>query len=310
MLIAAAIVVLLVNIRCISARALLAPSNSTNALEKTSSVPNIAVTGLPGGDPHGDFLPSFRYLGGPLIRSPVITTLAWGGGKNGKAVRNWAAVNSFLADLPNTKYMKWINKEYNVPKYVLKGGHFERELVIAPPFKATVTDEDIQKTLKQLVKQKVLPRNTFGNALTVVFLPSGVSVSLQASQLRSCIDLCAYNSAFQLNGKSYYYSVIPDQECAGIKNALDCKKELSLVDATTTAISYAYVAAKTNPEAAGSGWISFHDNGDLGIPCTGLTDRITGPTGVTWTVQQVWSDKDRTCRTEPGRPTLVKGLYN
>lgn len=282
------------------------------AAPKVPAVSNIDVTGLPGPLPHGDFWPSFMYLDGPLIKSPVVTTLAWGGGKNDESVRNFPVANSFLHDLPKTKYMAWVSKEYSVPKYPLKGGHFMRELVIYPTYKATIYDKDIQATIKQLVKQKVLPKNTFGDALTMVFLPPGVSV--KKGELLSCIDLCAYTSAFRLNGKYQFYGVIPDQECAGIKGALDCQKELSLVDATTTAISYAYVAAKTNPandldgEVSERGWYSFR-SGDLGIPCTGRTDRITGPTGVTWTVQQVWSNKDRTCRTEPGRPSLMKGIY-
>ena len=300
-----------------------APKNGTSlpapvtalakAAPKVPAVPNIDVTGLPGPLPRGDFLPSYMYLDGPLIKSPAVTTLAWGGGKNDESVRNFPVANSFLYDLPKTKYMAWVNKEYSVPKYPLKGGRFVRELVIYPTYKATIDDKKIQATIKQLVKQKVLPKNLFGNSLTMVFLPPGVSAKTKNGG-RSCIDLCAYTSAFRLNGKYQFYAVIPDQECAGIKNAVDCQKDLSLVDATTTAISYAYVAAKTNPaqaldgEVSETGWFSFR-SGDLGIPCTGRTDRIVGPTGVTWTVQQVWSNKDRTCRTEPGRPSLVKGLY-
>ena len=271
-------------------------------------VAHIDVTGLPGGPPFGDFRPNFGYNNGPLIKSPVVTTLAWGTG-----VRNFPAVNSLLADLPKTKYIAWINKEYSVPKYALKGGHFRRELVINPAFKTTLKDKEIQKTIAQLVKQKALPENTFGNSLTMVFLPPGVSVlsSVERGERRSCIDLCAYHGAFKHNGKNQFYAVVPDQECAGIKNALDCKKDLPLVDATTVAVSYAYVAAMTNPadvffqgRAPAEGWADRYGT-DIGMPCTGSSDRITGPTGVTWTVQQIFSEKHRTCFTEPGRPYLI-----
>ena len=40
-------------------------------------------------------------------------------------------------------------------------------------------------------------------------------------------------------------------------------------------------------------------------PCSDQTDRIKGPSGVTWTVQQVWSQKHNACLTDPTRPHFI-----
>lgn len=60
-----------------------------------------------GPDPHGYYGPSANFNGGPVIRRPEVSTVAYGTYK-GKGVRNFGASNSFLADLPRTKYMSWI----------------------------------------------------------------------------------------------------------------------------------------------------------------------------------------------------------
>lgn len=293
--------------------ALTAPvAASLKAAPKSTLVPPIFVTGLPGGDGRPDFRPVIGYNGGPLIKSPVVTTLAWGSGESDNGVRNFAAANSFVADLPRTKYMGWIQKDYSVPKIKLKGGHFRHELVIDPAFKKLVKDKEIQAAIAQLMRQKALPNNSFGNALTMVFLPPRVSVQgpVASGGGRSCIDFCAYNSAFKHNGKNQYYTVIPDLECVGIKGAGACKGDLPLVDATTATISSVYMAAMTNPfgrslgGAPRQGWVDRYGT-DI-ASCGGATDRITGPTGVTWTVQQIWSEKRRTCLTDPTRPYLIK----
>lgn len=97
--------------------------------------------------------------------------------------------------------------------------------------------------------------------------------------------------------QSYRTSSVPS------KKRMDCQKGLSPIDATTATLSGLYVSAKINPEPPGSGWIARY-YGDLVFLCTKQADRIKGPTGVTWVVQQFWHNGLRTCLTDPTRPHI------
>ena len=344
----AAFVILLVHFQGIHARTLLPSSNGirlrqtqvtplVKVTDKLVSAPHLDVIGLPS-NPFNELLPLMVYRGGPLIKSPVVSTLAWGSGGNLEVVRTFPAANSFLADLPKTTYAEWINKEYSTKKQVLRGGRLYRELWLIIDFNATVTNKAIQGAIKQLINQKVLLNNVDGNAMTMIFLPPGVSVLFPTDSkckrdcifLTSCLDVCSYHSFFKFNGKNQYYAVIPDLDCANIKNAMDCKQGLPLLDATTNAISREYFSMKTNPDGGfgatnqeatnpdgsfvttGLGWVD--DKYQIGLqditdPCPNETDRIKGPSGITWTVQQIWSNKYNACLTSPTRPHLINGTF-
>ena len=164
--------------------------------------------------------------------------------------------------------MAWIDKEYSTPKYQLSRGTFVKDLWVKPPFKATVTDQDIRKMISELVRRKILSTNPTGNALTLVYFPPGVTVL--DGQERSCINFCTYHGKFTLNKRTQYYAVIPDQDCASapVAKRRDCKFGLPLLDATTAAISNVYVGAKTDP-----------DNGpdsNKVVPRFGWVDRFSG----------------------------------
>src|SRR6476646_6224901 len=121
--------------------------------------PSTVVSGLPQGGLNGVELPGFGYGGGPMIRHPAVTTLAWGKGKNGATVRGFESINSFLFDLPATKYAAWIDKEYSRPHLKLGRGRFVRDLLLLVDFKPTITQSTVEKKLKQLINQKILPLN-------------------------------------------------------------------------------------------------------------------------------------------------------
>lgn len=258
----------------------------------------VVGTGIP--DPHGDFLPRASFNGGPVIRSPSVTAIAYGAYKD-RNVPHFAAVNSFLADLPATKYMAWIDKEYSQKTHVFKKGTFVRGLHIPIDLNATITDRTLQGSIKQLVKQKVLPDNISGNALTMIYLPPGVMMK------GSCINFCAYHGHFVLNKRKQFYAVIPDQRCSAVPTAkrLDCQKGLPIIDATTVATAAMYVAAKTDPVVR-AGWYDRY-SGEICNMCSGQADHIKGPTGITWVVHQIWSNTRRACLTDPGRPYIKRG---
>ena len=280
--------------------------------------PSAVVSGLPQGGLDGVELPGFGNGGGPMIRHPAVTTLAWGRDKNGEIVRWFESINSFLFDLPATSYAAWIDKEYSTRHLKLGRGRFVRDLVLIVDFKPTITQRTIENKLKQLISQKILPLNADGNALTIILVPPGVSVRrdgvLQAP-IYSCIDFCAYRRSFDFRKKKHYYIVIPDQSCSGIKSKhLDCENGLPHLDAMTRTISLQYFNAKTNPAGADTeftgpsvGWFA-RNWGDIGSPCVTMSDRIAGPTGVTWTVNQIWSARNTSCLTTPSRPRLVRDI--
>lgn len=288
-----------------------------------AGLPQGGLNGIPPPGFNGPILPGFGNGGGPMIRHPAITTLAWGGGKNGEAVRGFAAVNSFLFDLPATSYAAWIDKEYSTSRLKLGRGRFVRDLLVYVHFEPTITQQAIENRMKKLIDKKILPLNADGNALTIVLLPPGVRVqrpmpSLTSGSARSysCSDFCAYHSSFNFRKNKQYYIVIPDQSCSGIKSKrLDCLSGLPQLDATTRTVSLQYFNAKTNPAGAEAqfigpsvGWFA-RLWGDIGSPCVNFADRIAGPTGVTWTVNQIWSARNTSCLTTSARPRLVGHIY-
>jgi hypothetical protein len=259
-----------------------------------------------GPEPHGYYGPSANFNGGPVIKRPEVITLAYGTYK-GQGVRNFGASNSFLADLPRTKYMSWIDKEYSAPNNTLKPGRLVHEYTVLVEMKSNVTEKELQKSIKELVSRKLISSNANGNALTMIFLPPGVTMVTNDGR-KSCVDFCGYNSGFVINKRRHFYSVIPDPQCSAApsKKRMDCQNGLSPIDATTATLSRLYVSAKINPEPPGGGWIARY-YGDLVFLCTGQADRIKGPTGVTWVVQQFWHNGLRTCMTDPTRPYIKVG---
>jgi hypothetical protein len=137
-------------------------------------------------------------------------------------------------------------------------------------------------------------------------------------QERSCINFCTYHGKFILNKRTQYYAVIPDQDCASAPAAKrrDCKFGMPVLDATTAAISNVYVGAKTDPDngpyskkvVPRYGWVDRY-SGKIQNYCVGPNDRVEGLTGVTWTVQQMWSNKYKSCLTDPTRPRLANAIF-
>lgn len=310
---------MIAHLQSTSARTALAPSNSTTARSdkgtpKPTPTSHLNVAGLSSSN-IPNILPDLVYHGGSLIRAPVVSTLAWGLGRNFDVVHTFQAANSFLADLPKTNYAKWVDKEYSTRKYPLRRGRLEKKLFLFNiSFKATVTDKEIQDTLKQLINQKVLSKNSDGNAVTIVFLPPGVSAKHRTREDQgggigtTCVDFCSYNSGFKFNGKKHHYAVIPDLDCTGIRHSTDCKDSLPLLDATTNAIATEYFSMKTNPTTGpddlDQGWVDGAEGFFTIADNCYQTDRIKGPSGITWTVPQMWSNEQKACLTDPTHPRI------
>ena len=148
---------------------------------------------------------------------------------------------------------------------------------VAAALAPSVDDSAIQKFIQQQISTNGAVPQPTANTLYFVFLPPGVSVSLQGSS--SCSTFCGYHN--DINGQ-LYYAVMPYPDCAG------CSGSLTVIDAITSTTSHELCEAITDP-IPGQGWYD-DNNGEIGDICAWQTKRL-GP----YEVQLEWSNQAGKC---------------
>lgn len=116
---------------------------------------------------------------------------------------------------------------------------------------ATFADSDAQNTVKSLVDSGQITPDA--NSLYMLILPDGVTSSLGGAQ--SCTDYCGYHEAFDYNGVSIAYAVLPSTLCTGCGG---------LIGDFTAVYSHELAEAITD-KVPGQGWVAAdgEENGDL-----------------------------------------------
>jgi hypothetical protein len=149
--------------------------------------------------------------------------------------------------------------------------------VSTPDPGSSVDDSDIQSMLQQQISADQGFPQPGPNTLYFVYLPSGVTVTLQGSQ--SCTTFCGYHDAFN---SQTYYAVEPYPDCDG------CLGSLAIFDALTTTSSHELCEAITDP-VPGEGWYD-DTNGEIGDICAWQTKTVGQ-----YTVQLEWSNQQNAC---------------
>jgi hypothetical protein len=221
--------------------------------------------------------PRLTYRGGPLLTSVQAFTFFWGPAWQQDVQAGLVSeINQFFDFILTSALMDQL-AEYSLPGISI--GHGSRTgtvtLSSAPP--VTIADADIQQLIQQEISTNSAVPQPAPSSLYYVFLPPGVTVTLDGSA--SCSNFCGYHS--DVNGQ-LFYAVMPYPDCAG------CTGAASVLDALTSTSSHELCEAITDP-IPGQGWYD-DQNGEIGDICAWQTKKL-GP----YIVQLEWSNKARQC---------------
>ncbi len=221
--------------------------------------------------------PNLTYRGGPLISSVQAFVLYWGTAWTQDPLAATARdVDAFFDYVVASPLIDQL-AEYSVPGETIgHGAHVGSLTVTDQEPAASVTDADIQSFVEREIASGAVP-SPGADYLYFVFLPPGVSVSLQGSS--SCQGFCGYHS--DING-STYYAVMPYPDCTG------CMGALSTLDALTATSSHELCEAITDP-IPGEGWYD-DTHGEIGDICAWQTKKLDR-----YTVQLEWSNSAGQC---------------
>lgn len=116
----------------------------------------------------------------------------------------------------------------------------------------TLSDSDAQAAVRSLLDQGTIQGNA--NSLFVLILPDGVT-STMTDGSQSCQQYCGYHDAFDYNGTSIAYAVLPSSLCQG------CGGQLG----DFTAVYAHELAEAATDKVPGQGWVANdgEENGDL-----------------------------------------------
>ena len=217
------------------------------------------------------------YRGGSLLSAVEVFTLFWGTAWQQDPLATMAGqINSFFDFIVTSPLLDQLG-EYSVPGQTI--GHGSRSgtvtLAGAPP--SSVTDSDVQRLIQgEIASDPAIPQPD-ANSLYFVFLPLGVTVTVDGGA--SCSSLCGYHS--HINGQ-VFYAVVPYPDCAG------CAGSMAPLDALTSTSSHELCEAITDP-VPGQGWYD-DQNGEIGDICAWESKRLGA-----YTVQLEWSNRAGQC---------------
>jgi hypothetical protein len=231
------------------------------------------------------------YFGGPVISSVKAVPVYWT-----SAVNFQTGLHSFYAGVTNSTYLDWLS-EYDTPTQSIGRGTATAGIVDpAPPAGTNLTDAQIQAEINRLINAGTVPAPD-ANTLYMMHFPPGISIT-DSSGARSCAQFCAYHGTFTRSGAFVYYGVIPDLAAAGCAGGCGTS---TTFNNTTSVSSHELIEAVTDA-AVGvattfSAPLAWYDptNGEIGDICNGQQGSVLGGDGVTYNVQQEFSNQLSSC---------------
>jgi hypothetical protein len=221
--------------------------------------------------------PGLTYRGGPLLSNVQVFTFFWG---DTWQVQPQAAVMQqviqFFDFIVASTLLDQLG-EYSVPGIAIGHGANLGATPVAAALAQSVDDSAVQQLIQQEIASNAAVPQPSPSSLYFVFLPPGVSVSLDGSS--SCTTFCGYHN--DINGK-IFYAVMPYPDCTG------CSGALTVLDALTSTTSHELCEAITDP-IPGQGWYD-DNNGEIGDICAWQTKKLGA-----YTVQLEWSNKAGRC---------------
>jgi hypothetical protein len=223
-------------------------------------------------------VPQLTYRGGPLIPAVQVFTFFWGAGWLQDPAQGLVQpINQFFDSILTSSLVDQL-AEYSVPgSSIGHGARIGTLTVTTGPASASVTDADVQQFVQQQVASGMGVPQPTANSLYYVYLPPGVSVSLDGGA--SCTTFCGYHS--DINSQ-IFYAVMPYPDCTG------CTGGIAVLDALTSTSSHELCEAITDP-VPGQGWYD-DANGEIGDICAWKTKMVGA-----YTVQLEWSNAAGKC---------------
>ena len=221
--------------------------------------------------------PSLTYRGGPLLTAVQVFTFFWGDGWQGPSQADvMQQVIQFFDYIVTSALLDQLG-EYSVPGNAIGHGANLGATPVAAALGQSVDDSAIQQLIQQEISTNSAVPQPTPNSLYFVFLPPGVSVSLDGSS--SCATFCGYHT--DINGQ-IFYAVMPYPDCTG------CTGALTVLDALTSTTSHELCEAITDP-IPGQGWYD-DKNGEIGDICAWQTKKLGA-----YSVQLEWSNQAGRC---------------
>ncbi len=269
---------------------------------------NPRFVGGPGQPPlrHGLFAPpgaNLTYFGGPVISNVRIVMVLYGSGTYLPQVALTTTPNmaTFYAGVTNSPYMDWLN-EYNTPTQNIGRGTYHGMVQITPsPARngSTIDDSQIQAELVAQITAGLLPPPD-ANTLYMIHFPNGKTITQGGVASCQAGGFCAYHGTISHSGSDIYYGVLPDMETGSGCDA-GCGNAVTTFQNQTSVASHEMIEAVTDP-AVGLATVfgpplAWYDTnyGEIGDICNAQQSTVVGADGVTYTVQQQFSDLATNC---------------
>jgi serine protease len=197
----------------------------------------------------------------------------------------------------------WLN-EYNTtsPAQAIGRGSFNTKAQITPSSSrngSTITDANIQAELAAQINSGALPAPD-NNAIYMIHFPAGKTITQGGSNSCQSGGFCAYHGTFKIGSQNVYYGVLPDMTggcatgCGGAPTTFQNQTSVAsheLIEAVTDA--EVGLATVLGPPLA---WYD-NNNGEIGDICNGQQGTFVGNDGITYTMQQEFSNQQSDCIT-------------
>ncbi len=256
------------------------------------------------------------YYGGRVISNVQVVQVLYGGSQSQYASYVWStsspSMATFYGGVGNSAYFDWLT-EYNTTlsggtNQTIGRGTFLNQKIITPSSAnngSTIDDSQIQSELTAQLNAGHLPAPTTdaaGNVNTIYMIqfPHGKTITMGGSSSCQAGGFCAYHGTLALNGQHLYYGVLPDMQ-SGSGCDTGCGSDPSPFNNQTSVASHELIEAVTDAEvglATSNGPpLAWYDqtNGEIGDICNGQQGTIVGGDGVTYTVQQEFSNVANNC---------------
>ena len=240
------------------------------------------------------------YYGGPVISNVKLVQVNYGAGSFAPEISG-TQLGAFYTAMTNSTYLDWLS-EYNTPTQSIGRGTFNGKFAISPSSAnngATITDTQIQAELSAQIGAGHLPAPD-ANTIYMMHFPHGKTISQGTSS--SCLGggFCAYHGTMVRNGSDVFYGVMPDMQ-AGSGCDTGCGSDPTPFHNQTSVASHEITEAITDAAvglATTSGPpLAWYDNtnGEIGDICNATQGTFVGGDGVTYTIQQEWSNAQNAC---------------
>ena len=277
--------------------------------ESSSITPNSAPAGA-----------HLTYYGGRVVSNMQVVQVLWGTGSYLPQVSSTStpSIASFYQQVLNSSYVDMFS-EYDTNITAAGGqqgtnqsigrGSFLRQVQITPSFTAsTIDDSNIQSELAAQIQAGHLPPPTHdaagnNNTYYAFFFPNGKTITQGGSS--SCVSggFCAYHGtvANVPGSGEVFYGVHPDMQ-AGSGCDTGCGSGTPFGNYTSVAsheMSETITDCEVGLATANAPPLAWYDqtNGENGDICNGQQGTFVGGDGVTYTVQQEFSNAANDCIT-------------